>query len=448
MALVSSPPLPYPGAPSSPTSPTPASIPGPAATPKGASLCRTAFLSSPAPGTTSSFPETVGRPKALRWSNDSPPTGKSGGGAPSYVEILLTGVLPAAASQASDASVATGNESPRSSPRYVIQNGGGSGTKVSSVPDADGWTDVMSRRRRREQRRQEFRSRRPVPVDLRGKCFNCFSPSHRAASCRTGPRWFRCRALGHRSFRCPLQSGGLRHEAPHLQQLVWRSKSSAAGMAAPPATAAAASNVAGGSQGRRKRRRSRRNRNTGSGRSEGSPGNGEGGSTPVASSGDELPAHASPRPRQILDRSTSISQREDGLAKAVVISVINGTSDHILATIASRFEIEVPSMSLLRLGDARFLLILPNAELAERVCNGGRPLISTSPPLQLHIRRWTRLLDSKGASLVSPVEVDIRGMPAHAWELATAELLLSNHCWIAAVHPDVADRRDVFKVVA
>ncbi|CAN6355827.1 unnamed protein product [Urochloa humidicola] len=214
MALVSSPPLPYPGAPSTPTSPTPAPTPGPAATPKGASLCRTAFPFSPAPGTISRYPETVGRPKALRWSNESPPSGKSGGGAPSYVEVLLKGALPATASQTSDALAAAGGESPRSAPRFVPQKKGGGGMKVSPRLDADGWTYVMGRRQRRELRRQELRPCRPVPVDLRGKCFNCFSPSHRAASCRTRPRCFRCRALGHRSSGCPLQADGLRHVVP------------------------------------------------------------------------------------------------------------------------------------------------------------------------------------------------------------------------------------------
>lgn len=40
------------------------------------------------------------------------------------------------------------------------------------------------------------------------------------------------------------------------------------------------------------------------------------------------------------------------------------------------------------------------------------------------------------------VEVEIRGVPAHVWELETAEHLLDEWCWISALHPDTIDRRD------
>lgn len=153
------------------------------------------------------------------------------------------------------------------------------------------------------------------------------------------------------------------------------------------------------------------------------------------------------RPRRILDRSTSITQREDNLAsRALVITVLSGSSGAILGNIAGRFEVEVSLMSLQRFGDARFLLILPDEELAGRVYNDGRPFISTE--LRLHVMRWTRLLNSTAATLSSPVEVAISGIPAHAWELATAELLLGDHCWIGGVHLDTTDHRDTFKVVA
>jgi hypothetical protein len=63
------------------------------------------------------------------------------------------------------------------------------------------------------------------------------------------------------------------------------------------------------------------------------------------------------------------------------------------------------------------------------VFNGGHTFISTS--LYLHVMRWTRFLNSKAGSLLSAVEVDISGFPAHAWDLTTAEVLLCDHCWIS-----------------
>ncbi|CAO2188913.1 unnamed protein product [Urochloa humidicola] len=63
--------------------------------------------------------------------------------------------------------------------------------------------------------------------------------------------------------------------------------------------------------------------------------------------------------------------------------------------------------------------------------------------------RWTRFVQSSaGGSLPVAVELDIRGIPAHAWEFATAEALLCDHCWISGLHPDAADRRDVLTVRA
>lgn len=153
------------------------------------------------------------------------------------------------------------------------------------------------------------------------------------------------------------------------------------------------------------------------------------------------------KPRRILDRSASILQREDGLtARALVVSVLNGSADSILTTIAGRFEIEVTSLAPQCFGPARFLLILLTAEMMERVYDGGRLIITSS--IRLHVMRWTRFLQSTVASLPSVVEVDIQGISAHAWELTMAELLLNEYFWISGIHPDTADRRDSFRVVA
>lgn len=122
------------------------------------------------------------------------------------------------------------------------------------------------------------------------------------------------------------------------------------------------------------------------------------------------------KPRHIGDRSASISQWEDTLARALVILVINGLVDSIPTTIAHRFEIKESSLILQRLGPSRILLILLSIEAMERVFNGGRPIITSS--LHLHVIRWTRLMQSTVALLSSAVE---EGIPAHAWELPMAE---------------------------
>jgi len=113
-----------------------------------------------------------------------------------------------------------------------------------------------------------------------------------------------------------------------------------------------------------------------------------------------------------VDRSASISQREDDLAKALVVSVVDGAAELIPGTIAHRFEMEDCTLTLHPFGPARFLLFLPSVELAERVFNGRRAIVT--PTLRLHVMRWTRFIHSSASSLTMAVMVDLDGIPAHA----------------------------------
>ena len=65
-----------------------------------------------------------------------------------------------------------------------------------------------------------------------------------------------------------------------------------------------------------------------------------------------------------------------------------------------------------------------SVEMADLIYNGGRTFITSS--VRLHIMRWTRFLNATASCLPSGFEVEIRGIPAHAWELSTAELLLDS----------------------
>lgn len=292
---------------------------------------------------------------------------------------------------------------PRMSPLIVLQKERHGGRKMKQVPDEDGWMTMGRRCGRWE--KPEHRPRRPVPVDLWGRCFNCFSPSHRAASCRSRTRCFSCRNLGHRSSDCRRQLELSRSEAsrPRLQHLVWRPKVSLAGSAPLPAPVNVVS-VSGGVQGRKRRRRKKKTD------SEQDDEATDGSSPTPDPPSCDAPADVEVvrlRPRRILDRSTFISQQEERLSRALIITVLLGCSSSILDSIADRFEIEVSLMSLQRFVDARYLLILPSSELAERAFNGGRPFIAT--PLRLHVMRWSRFVGSTVATLHLPVEVDIRG---------------------------------------
>jgi hypothetical protein len=153
----------------------------------------------------------------------------------------------------------------------------------------------------------------------------------------------------------------------------------------------------------------------------------------------------------VIDRSAKIARAELDLCKALSISVVGGTAallvDVLVAEFARRYELPVESLELHRLSIGDYLLLLPNEPTALRVYNEGRPIMLA--PFTVVCRRWSRL---KGASETAPVltDVSITGIPAHAWELETAEHLLDEWCWVIKLHPDTVNRRDYssFKLTA
>ncbi|KAG2557007.1 hypothetical protein PVAP13_8NG177700, partial [Panicum virgatum] len=410
--------------------------------------------SFPASGTPPSA-APAGRIKALRWCRDTPPSGKSGDGVahPSFKDVLLAAIKPTAP-PAVPSSPTTSVKHGGASPRVVLHPR--ASQPSGSVPvESDGWQTVVCRRSRKVLRRVERRPYRPVPADLRGQCFNCFSPSHRAAVCRIGPRCFHCRAIGHRSYACP--SRHLPPTASAHRRLMWRPVSGSTPAAAMAAHAPGGSSSvpvehgAGDPPARRRRQVRKRRRN----RAPPSSAPKDSGDSPsLASVEDEYQVAAgegSRRPRRIIQRSAAIDQREEELAgRAVVITVVADSPealvDSILLVFARRFEIEESLLAIHKLGPASYLLISPDLATATRIISDGRPI--NIPPGRLHITRWSRFLSSTVSTLPSTVEIELRGIPAHAWELDTAAQLLDDCCLPCGIHPVSDTQREVYRFAA
>jgi hypothetical protein len=94
---------------------------------------------------------------------------------------------------------------------------------------------VAARRGRRLARHPPWPAPKPVPVDLQGRCFNCFSADH----CSNRVRCFFCRRSGHRVSECPRRQMIL---VTPMRKLVWRPISKEA-----PAVAGAEHAMAGDS---------------------------------------------------------------------------------------------------------------------------------------------------------------------------------------------------------
>lgn len=167
-----------PGIPSPPTAQTP-----PVSTPLPAAAAATpALQTSVSPSSLSPLAapfRPAGCSKEARWSNSSPVANSGSREASptprSFRDVVVASLTSAAPEPTRPSPVAH-------KPRIVLcsvvhRPSPGLGT------DEEGWTTVESKRAR------WFRHpRRPVPADLLGLCFNCFSPSYRDVVCRSRPR--------------------------------------------------------------------------------------------------------------------------------------------------------------------------------------------------------------------------------------------------------------------
>lgn len=106
---------------------------------------------------------------------------------------------------------------------------------MSSIRSSDdGWQVVKSKASWRRERLHIHSPRRLVPLDLRGRCFNCLAATtYHASQCRQATRCFRCRLPGHRVAGCPAvrpslvdspMQVALSVRVPVWQHLKWQAK--------------------------------------------------------------------------------------------------------------------------------------------------------------------------------------------------------------------------------
>jgi hypothetical protein len=426
----------------------------------------------------------AGRSKAQRWADSGPLSPACGLGRTSAAKTFCAALLSQPAVRARPAARARPATSSRVSSAWsvpVVRLKDCPGDRrlqgISPPSDAEGWIQVetrWSRRRRRLAERPRLPlPRRPVPQDLRGRCFNCLATSHRAAACRRPSCCLRCRRPGHRAADCPgadrghdvtkVPSGGpvllpLVARRPvwerlgsqpvavsvpfSKRRLVWRRVS-------PPMDhgwQAAAEDGPGQSmihsrkgrhrtRGRRPRSRSAANL------------------PPVDDdSSVRLPSHQSAvaksaglaaRPVCVLDRARDLTLVENNLRRCALFAVVIGSrppvsAELLAAEIAAEYELDPASFSVHRSAPEDFVIILQNEQAALRIFNNGAVL--NSPSGSFKFIKWSRLAHAEAVSLPSFVSVSFEGIPLHAWSVETARSLLRAHCTALELHPDTAAR--------
>jgi hypothetical protein len=149
-------------------------------------------------------------------------------------------------------------------------------------------------------------------------------------------------------------------------------------------------------------------------------------------------------PSCVLELSTDIRE-EVALRRALFVTVV-GTrpiilGSNVLEEVARRYCLNIDDMSIHQTMPEDFLLFLPDEEVATRVLNEGRPF--RGPMFLLVFKQWTRFTHASATSLPHLLDIEIRGIPAHAWGLTTAKKLLHDACHILELHPASASKSDL-----
>ncbi|RLN25217.1 hypothetical protein C2845_PM07G39880 [Panicum miliaceum] len=87
-----------------------------------------------------------------------------------------------------------------------------------------------------------------------------------------------------------------------------------------------------------------------------------------------------------------------------------------------------------------FLVICNSQDARDRMMGAGAAPIAF---ISLIFRQWTRLANASMITLYHQVTLELEGIPAHAWDLDTANKLLSPHCWIERLEPATTSKTDM-----
>jgi hypothetical protein len=129
--------------------------------------------------------------------------------------------------------------------------------------------------------------------------------------------------------------------------------------------------------------------------------------------------------------------REEAVLRKALLVIIVGTRPEVLGVevideVARHFHVEAGAMSIHQALLEDIILFLSDEDAASRVFNEGR--IFRGPQFDLVFKRWTRCANASAATLSTLVNVEIKGIPAHAWSRAAAEHLLRDSCLISKLH--------------
>jgi hypothetical protein len=118
----------------------------------------------------------------------------------------------------------------------------------------------------------------------------------------------------------------------------------------------------------------------------------------------------------------------------VICDRLTVQAEEIAALIAPWLEVEADSLVLRKTSNSSYVLLLPRVELATILTDRWSMLRAAN--FSIACKRWTRRMGSTGGLLPSLIDLELRGIPIHAWETSTVVQLLNPFAWVRQGHPD------------
>ncbi|KAK1696143.1 hypothetical protein QYE76_012840 [Lolium multiflorum] len=352
---------------------------------------------------------------------------------------------------------------------------------------APGWQTMRPRRHRNATRapaashpRREFRplpaSRPPggpasrIPASLHGRCYNCGDEGHISAQCSNATRCMRCGGTEHISRDCkrprsPSAEAQLRLDAPPLRR---PSGGAAAVMvrASPPRPPSRFSG-SGGPGTALPPPPPRQPSSAAEGRiwrdvviSSSSAGPGSSGpvsfsalfappspsSSPATATTEALPGHPPPYRLDLcyMLPSQGMLLMEGDLDGAVIVTVVGArmavSPDVAAAELHACLNLTPLDFSIRSFEPADFLLLCASLEVRDLLVHAESV---ANPQFSLHLELWSRQVGATLREAPLLADLEIRGIPTHAWAERTATKLLEGAGVIDEVAPETASRSDM-----